>query len=97
MTAIQFLGEALQATGTASANVLRQECARRMGRTKSKEGEEEQEERSQKLGVGDDTGLLCHLKVFGCDFLLRKIRSHWKILCTRKMAWRGGVRLIIRV
>lgn len=100
MTAIQFLGKAFQAAGTASANVLRQECAWRMGGTKSKDGGEEQEERSektQKLGVGDDAGLSCHLKDFGCDFLLRKIRSHQKILCTRKMAWRGGVRLIIRV
>lgn len=90
MSAIQFPGEAFQAAGTASANVLRQECAWRMGGTKSKEGEEEQEERSEKLGVGDDAGLLCHLKDFGCDFLLRKIRSHQKILCTRKMAWRVG-------
>lgn len=92
MTATQFLGKAFQATGTASANVLRQECAWRMGVTKSTEGEEEQEERSEKskkLGVGDDAGLPCHLKDFGCDFLLRKIRSHLKVLCTRKMAWKG--------
>lgn len=86
MTAIQFLGKACPKAGEWEEQ-------------KSKEGGEEQEERSEKsekLRVGDDAGLSCHLKEFGCDFLLRKI-SHWKILCTRKMAWRGGVRWIIRV
>ena len=61
------------------------------------EGEEEQEERLKKVGLGDDAGFLCHFKELECDFILRETRSPRMVLCRRKSAWRGGTRLVLRV
>lgn len=52
----------------------------------------------REAGGRNDAGLLCHFKDSGCDFLLRKMRSHQKVLYTKKkIAWRGGeIRLMLK-
>lgn len=108
MTAFQYSGESIPSSRNSKCKCPGAGVCLENWRTKrrqlwlehSKEGGEEQEERSkksEKLGVGVMQELLCHLKDSGCDFQLRKI-SHQRVLCTRQMAWRGGGKIdILRV